>query len=237
MYKSRKKKNMIKLSGIALLAALTVGIGSTSAVIRHQIDLKNEISADTVVVEVDDNQSDWTKPKKVSFKNSGSADVFLRVAYSESWSTAGGADGEKELLSNKMPGSDSDVASKVVSGENWELREDGWYYYKKVLPAGSTTESFMEQVDFSNIDSLEESLKNTYKNAEYEIHFQAEAVQASDEWKVSEEAAAALFDKDISAAVNDGATIIDRDQNEDQWPSNKDTAKIIWSVGTAGGGN
>lgn len=242
MYKSRKKKNMIKLSGIALLAALTVGIGSTSAVIRHQIDLKNEISADTVVVEVeedlaDDNQSDWTKPKKVSFKNSGSADVFLRVAYSESWSTAGGANGEKELLSNKMPGSDSDVASKVVSGENWELREDGWYYYKKVLPAGSTTESFMEQVDFSNIDSLEESLKNTYKNAEYEIHFQAEAVQASDEWKVSEDAAAALFDKDISAAVNDGATIIDRDQKEDQWPSNKDTAKIIWSVGTAGGGN
>ena len=238
MYKSRKKKNMI----IALLAALTVGIGSTSAVIRHQIDLKNEISADTVVVEVeedlaDDNQSDWTKPKKVSFKNSGSADVFLRVAYSESWSTAGGADGEKELLSNKMPGSDSDVASKVVSGENWELREDGWYYYKKVLPAGSTTENFMEKVDFSNIASLEESLKNTYKNAEYEIHFQAEAVQASDEWKVSEEAAAALFDKDISAAVNDGATIIDRDQNEDQWPSNKDTAKIIWSVGTAGGGN
>ena len=131
MYKSRKKKNMIKLSGIALLAALTVGIGSTSAVIRHQIDLKNEISADTVVIEVeedlaDDNQSDWTKPKKVSFKNSGSADVFLRVAYSESWSTAGGADGEKELLSNKMPDSDSDVASKVVSGENWELREDGW---------------------------------------------------------------------------------------------------------------
>ena len=68
MYKSRKKKNMIKLSGIALLAALTVGIGSTSAVIRHQIDLKNEISADTVVIEVeedlaDDNQSDWTKPK------------------------------------------------------------------------------------------------------------------------------------------------------------------------------
>lgn len=176
MYKSRKKKNMIKLSGIALLAALTVGIGSTSAVIRHQIDLKNEISADTVVIEVeedlaDDNQSDWTKPKKVSFKNSGSADVFLRVAYSESWSTAGGADGEKELLSNKMPDSDSDVASKVVSGENWELREDGWYYYKKVLPAGSTTENFMEKVDFSNIESLEESLKNTYKEAEYESIF------------------------------------------------------------------
>ena len=136
-----------------------------------------------------------------------------------------------------MPDSDSDVASKVVSGENWELREDGWYYYKKVLPAGSTTENFMEKVDFSNIESLEESLKNTYKEAEYEIHFQAEAVQASDEWKVSEDAAAALFDKDISAELNDGTTIIDRDQNEDQWPSNKDTAEIIWSDGAAGGGN
>lgn len=238
MYKSRKKKNMIKLSGIALLAALTVGIGSTGAVIRHQVNLKNEISTDTVEVEVeeelkDDNPDDWTKPKKVSFKNPGSADVFLRVTYSETWTAEDGT-----LLSNKMPDESKDVASKIVNSQNWEYNEaDGWYYYKKILPAGSTTESFMEQVDFSNIDSLEESLKNTYKNAEYEIHFQAEAVQASDEWKVSEDAAAALFDKDISAAVNDGATIIDRDQNEDQWPSNKDTAKIIWSVGTAGGGN
>lgn len=238
MYKSRKKKNMIKLSGIALLAALTVGIGSTGAVIRHQVNLKNEISTDTVEVEVeeelkDDNPDDWTKPKKVSFKNPGSADVFLRVTYSETWTA-----GDGTLLSNKMPDESKDVASKIVNSQNWEYNEaDGWYYYKKVLPAGSTTESFMEQVDFSNIDSLEESLKNTYKDAEYEIHFQAEAVQASDEWKVSEDAAAALFDKDISAAVNDGATIIDRDQNEDQWPSNKDTAKIIWSVGTAGGGN
>lgn len=242
MYKSRKKKNMIKLSGIALLAALTVGIGSTSAVVRHQINLKNEISTDTVIVEVkedlkDNDPNDWTKPKKVSFQNPGSADVFLRVAYSESWSTAEGADGEKELLSNKMPDSDNDVASKVIIAENWELGEDGWYYYKKVLPAGSMTEDFMEKVDFSNIENLDESLKTTYKNADYEIHFQAEVVQASDEWKVSEDAVAKLFEQNISATINDGNTTIDKDKNEDQWPSNKDTAEIIWSDGTAGGGN
>lgn len=242
MYKSRKKKNMIKLSGIALLAALTVGIGSTSAVIRHQINLKNEISTDTVIVEVkedlkDNDPNDWTKPKKVSFKNPGSADVFLRVAYSESWSTSGGADGERELLSNKMPGSDSDVASKVIIAENWELGEDGWYYYKKVLPAGGMTTDFMEKVDFSNIESLEESLKNTYKTANYEIHFQAEVVQASDQWKVSEDAVAKLFEQNISATIDDGNITIDKDQNEDKWPSNKGTAEINWSDGTAGGGN
>lgn len=242
MYKSRKKKNMIKLSGIALLAALTVGIGSTSAVIRHQINLKNEISTDTVIVEVeedlkDENPNDNVKPKMVKFENSGSADVFLRVAYSEAWSTAEGADGEKELLSNKMPDSDRDVASKVIIAENWELGEDGWYYYKKVLPANGTTENFMENVDFFNIENLEEPLKNTYKDAEYEIHFQAEAVQASDQWKVSEDAVTTLFGKDISATVNDGNTTIDKNKNEDQWPSNKGTATIIWSDGTAGGGN
>ena len=143
----------------------------------------------------------------------------------------------KNFSPNKMPGSDSDVASKVVSAENWELREDGWYYYKKVLPANGTTENFMENVDFSNIKNLEEPLKNTYKDAEYEIQFQAEAVQASDQWKVSEDAVTTLFGKDISATVNDGTITIDRDQNEDQWPSNKDTAEIIWSDGTAGGGN
>ncbi len=242
MYKSRKKKNMIKLSGIALLAALTVGIGSTSAVIRHQINLKNEISTDTVIVEVeedlkDENPNDNVKPKMVKFENSGSAGVFLRVAYSEAWSTAEGADGEKELLSNKMPDSDRDVASKVIIAENWELGEDGWYYYKKVLPAGSMTEDFMEKVDFSNIENLDESLKTTYKNADYEIHFQAEVVQASDEWKVSEDAVAKLFEQNISATINDGNTTIDKNKNEDQWPSNKGTATIIWSDGTAGGGN
>lgn len=241
MYKSRKKKNMIKLSGIALLAALTVGIGSTSAVIRHQINLKNEISTDTVIVEVeedlkDENPNDNVKPKKVRFENSGSADVFLRVAYSEAWSTAEGADGEKELLSNKMPDRDSDVASKVIIAENWELGEDGWYYYKKVLPAGGMTTDFMEKVDFSNIDDLEEPLKSTYKKANYEIHFQAEVVQASDQWNVSEDAVAQLFKQNISAKVNETITI-DKGENEDQWPSNKDTARIIWSDGTAGGGN
>ena len=95
----------------------------------------------------------------------------------------------------------------------------------------------MENVDFFNIENLEEPLKNTYKDAEYEIHFQAEAVQASDQWKVSEDAVTTLFGKDISATVNDGNTTIDKNKNEDQWPSNKGTATIIWSDGTAGGGN
>ena len=125
----------------------------------------------------------------------------------------------------------------MIIAENWELGEDGWYYYKKVLPAGSMTEDFMEKVDFSNIENLDESLKTTYKNADYEIHFQAEVVQASDEWKVSEDAVAKLFEQNISATINDGNTTIDKNKNEDQWPSNKGTATIIWSDGTAGGGN
>ena len=102
-----------------------------------------------------------------------------------------------------MPDGKSDVASKVISNVNWEPGEDGWYYYKKVLPAGSTTENFMESVDFSKINTLEEALKSTYTNAEYEIHFQAEVVQASDEWKVSEDAVAKLFEQNISATIND----------------------------------
>lgn len=239
MYKSRKKKNMIKLSGIALLAALTVGIGSTSAVIRHQINLKNEISTDTVVVEVeedlqDEDSNDSVKPKKVSFKNSGSADVFLRVAYSETWTAEDGT-----LLSNKMPDKiDEDVASKIINFNEWQYNPgDGWYYYKKVLPSNSTTSEVMTSVDFSGINKLEETLKDIYTKANYKIHFQAEVVQASDEWKVSEDAVAKLFEQNISATINGGDTTIDKDKDEEQWPSNKDTAEIIWSDGTVGGGN
>ena len=43
---------MVKLTGIALLAALTAGIGGTAAVIRHQVNMRNEIATPTVEVSV-----------------------------------------------------------------------------------------------------------------------------------------------------------------------------------------
>ena len=72
MYKSRKRKNAVKLTGIALLAAFTVGIGSTGAVIRHRIEMTNKIATPTVEITIgedfeDDSPEDGVKQKTVTF--------------------------------------------------------------------------------------------------------------------------------------------------------------------------
>ena len=143
MYKSRAKKSMVKLTGIALLAALTAGIGGTAAVIRHQVNMRNEIATPTVEVSVNENlDGDLTggdKPKEVKFTNNGTADIFLRVSYAESWKLDAGG-GTEELLNNYDEEGQIPVVTKqnspegFLSGADW-VYIDGGDYYTKSLPA------------------------------------------------------------------------------------------------------
>lgn len=231
MYKSRKRKNAVKLTGIALLAALTVGIGSTGAVIRHRIEVTNKIATPTVEITIgedfeDDSPEDGVKQKTVTFTNNGNADVFLRVACAETWENEGAllANSQKALNEENE---DADIVTKIpfFPESEWEYI-DGWYYYKKVLPANKTTEPVLNSVDFSGIESKVGELAEAYQNANYNLHFQTEAVQASDELKVSKDAAKELFDKGIKP-MNGGTEITD----DETWQQNKETAEIQWTEG------
>lgn len=230
MLKSRKKANAVKLSGIALLAVAVAGIGGTGAVIQHRLAVKNTLKTPTVEVSIDDivGKTDGSKKQKeVSFKNQGTADVFIRVAYAEKW------ENENELLSSQNPDG-YDVAKKfndsqiensmeeMFPGDEWTLGNDGWYYYRHVLKAandGDTdqTKPLLTAVDFSNISSQE----SEYNGADYELHFQVEAVQASDDYELNVEAVDTVFGSEVRL----------NETQPDNWETDKYTSQLEWVEG------
>lgn len=230
MLKSRKKANAVKLSGIALLAVAVAGIGGTGAVIQHRLAVKNTLKTPTVEVSIDDivGKTDGSKKQKeVSFKNQGTADVFIRVAYAEKWEND-----ENELLSSQNPDG-HDVAKKfndsqiensmeeMFPRDEWTLGNDGWYYYRHVLKAandGDTdqTKPLLTAVDFSNISSQE----SEYNGADYELHFQVEAVQASDDYDLNKTAVTTVFGNEVGLGTQPS-----------DWATNKYGSQIEWVEG------
>ena len=220
---SKLSKNYIKLAGVTLMAVLALGIGGTGASIRHKMALKNEVRTPTVEVTTNEtmgNVRNGRKQKEVSFKNEGTADVFLRIAYAETWIYSdSSAEGKEEILlpNRNIPGDDDSIVAKDWQSpwkDYWFDGGDGWYYYKKVLKAGQETDEILRSVTFrSNYDD------SRYASAEYQLHFQVEAVQASDELTVSRDAVKEVFDKTI--AVSD----------EKNWPGNKYSTTIEWEGG------
>lgn len=232
MLKSRKKANAVKLSGIALLAVAVAGIGGTGAVIQHRLAVKNTLKTPTVEVSIDDivGKTDGSKKQKeVSFKNQGTADVFIRVAYAEKWEND-----ENELLSSQNPDG-HDVAKKFNDSQiensmenmfpegEWTLGNDGWYYYRHVLKAANDadtadeTKPLLTAVDFSDVASED----SEYYNADYELHFQVEAVQASDDYELNVEAVDTVFGSGVS---------LDDTQPAD-WETNKYGSQLTWEGG------
>lgn len=229
MLKSRKKANAVKLSGIALLAVAVAGIGGTGAVIQHRLAVKNTLKTPTVEVSIDDEVGEINGSKKqkvVSFENQGTADVFIRVAYAEQW------ENENELLSSQNPDG-HDVAKKfndsqiensmeeMFPRDEWTLGNDGWYYYRHVLKAandGDTdqTKPLLTAVDFSNISSQE----SEYNGADYELHFQVEAVQASDDYELNKEAVTTVFGNEVGLGTQPAS-----------WETDKYGSQLTWEGG------
>lgn len=232
MLKNRKKANAVKLSGIALLAVAVSGIGGTGAVIQHRLAVKNTLKTPTVEVGIIDTVGGkgTRKQKEVSFKNEGTADAFIRVAYAEQWEQG------KELLSSQdADGKDlvdkfngekfNDSMAEMFSKDLWTLGSDGWYYYNHVLKAGTSTDTLLTAVDFSDFAGengviTDESLQK-YQNADYELHFQVEAVQASDDYELNVEAVDTVFGSEVRL----------NETQPDNWETNKYTSQLEWVEG------
>ena len=220
-------RNYIKITGVTLMAVLALGIGGTGAAVRHRMALKNEVRTPTVEVTTNEtignvDRYSGKKQKEVVFENTGTADVFLRIAYAETWiyteSLSGGKDEQIILPNRSETGNDDSIVSKEWDSEwsqHWYDGGDGWYYYKKILKANEKTDKILKSVTFNDTDNYPDS---RYADAEYQLHFQVEAVQASDELQVSKDAVKELFDKSISI-------------DENGWPGNKYTTTVLWEGG------
>ncbi len=123
--------------------------------------------------------------------------MFLRVAYSETWTDKNGM-----ILPNQAVKERRDTGSCGNAQWDWDgwkaNPDDAWDYYSQVLPGSKSgkaeaqrkTNQVVNGVDFVSFDELADT---RYQDAKYEIHFVMEIVQASDDWKVSQDAVKEMF--------------------------------------------
>ena len=201
------KKNIWKrFLPIALLLVVLAAVGVTGATIVHKVSLENPIKTPKVEGTIEEEPSGTTK--NTQFKNTGEADVFLRVAYADSWSYT--VEGETQLLPNEAQKKDGTGTMTVAEPNwnetnNWSLGKDGWLYYKKVLKVGETTPKIVEAVSFKDSATLDTLVDAAaYKNGKYELHFTMEVVQASDEIQVSEDAIRTLWGSEYTPTLTEG---------------------------------
>ncbi len=259
-----KKSILKKYLPTGLLLAAAAAIGITGATVLHNMTLENPIKTPPVDITIEEKLGD-NGTKEARFINNGEADAFLRVTYSEGWVYIDEKE-NKEILKNeamvldnegKETGEKIKVAVPQVDLTNWyKDAATGWYYYKKILPGkravpGDTddqesmrsTPNFTTEVKFNYTDSAGNEIVDAekYKNAEYQLHFTVEVVQASDEVKVSEDAVQQLFKKDIvledaATRTTDDGRILWETESKDGVISKYD-ATVTWSDITGTGGS
>lgn len=177
----------------AILMAAAMAVGVTSATVIHKLTMENPVKTPTVEGYIPETMD----PKQAQFQNDGEADVFLRVAYSETWTDKNGMILPNQAI--KKDGTRVAVAKPIWNWEGWTANpDDGWYYYSQVLPGSKSgkaeaqrkTNQVVNGVDFVSFDKLADT---RYQDAKYEIHFVMEIVQASDDWEVSQDAVEEMF--------------------------------------------
>ena len=196
-----RRKTRVGYALTGILALILIGAASFGAVWAwntHTATQDNQLESRTVSATIQEDFPNTTvtagdtKTKSVTVENTGTAAAFVRVCVAEYWTT------DKEQL----------IGATGVT-KNWSTAwnddftlYDGWYYYKKVLPAGGSVQ-VLDSVTFPA------SVPN---GASYHLDFQVETVQVSSDNAVNTNATKTLFGRTgtvggmttLHGAVTDG---------------------------------
>ena len=152
-----KKKPLIGLLAIALIGA----VGVTYALFTNVETLHNYFGTKYYHVEVTEefeSPENWlpgtTTDKKVYAENTGEVEALVRIKYEEKWVAENG-----EELPLKQ-GENVAAIINFVNEEDWEQKDDGYYYYNKLLNPGEKTTTFIDSVTFN------EKIKTDYECVE-----------------------------------------------------------------------
>lgn len=151
---NRKNKRIsqfgILLIILTVLAAL-ISVSVFAAYLRNSNEVKNTFKpADSVVPEIVET-FDGSVKKDVSFKV-GDTDypVYVRAAIVITWQNEAG------IVYFSQPNLNTDYTISLNS-TNWELRDDGFYYYKTSVPSGGQTSNLInvcEQIGDAPVDGF-----------------------------------------------------------------------------------
>lgn len=160
---------ILVLTGMVLVCGIVLAAWNVSEYAENLISMssyKNFIQENYVRPEhVDPGQK---VIKEVSIKNEGDVDSFVRVKVETMFGSQDGSGNfqeEKEL--------NPELIEIHYNTDFWTLEDDGYWYYKEVLPAGEATQKPLMDHYY-----LSEKADNRYKNKEARIVINLESIQA-----------------------------------------------------------
>lgn len=118
----RKKTILKRMLPVLMLGVLSVMIGVTGATVFHTMQLENPIKTPPVEGKIEEDIEGNAKNAK--FTNDGEADVFLRVAYTETWLASDG----KTILPNRTKDKSGNMIAPAIP--NWD-RGTSWDWSKE----------------------------------------------------------------------------------------------------------
>lgn len=135
--KKLNKKSLVLLVCVALL--LTCAVGSTVAYLKDKTDsITNTFTPGTVTTTIDEN-FDGTTKSDVKIKNTGSVAVYVRAVVVGNWCDANG---------NVVAPWTDNISYNTT---NW-TQVGGYWYYKGVLNAGTSTPNLFASYTYTNAD-------------------------------------------------------------------------------------
>lgn len=176
-----RRKTRVGYALTGILALILIGAASFGAVWAwntHTARQDNQLESRTVSATIEESFPDktvtagGTKAKSVTVENTGTAAAFVRVCVAEYWTT-----NTEQLIGA------TGVKQNWASAWSDFTLHDGWYYYKKVLPAGGSVQ-VLESVTFP---------ASVPDGASYHLDFQVETVQVSSDNAVNKNATKTLF--------------------------------------------
>ena len=157
---SLKKKRTLAIAGVSVLCLVVVG---TIAFNQDSIFFNNlfKLADDNVeFVETFDSPDDWQPCQEIDktavARNKNTTPRYVRMKINEYWRTKNSQTPASDHETSDLPLTWDDSGTTknyaIINTQNddkWELKRDGWYYYKTTLAQNESTLSLLKSVTFN----------------------------------------------------------------------------------------
>jgi len=155
---NNKKTLIFAVAAVAVLGiAGTVAYNTDTMVFNNLFHLGDDASEFSDTFE---SPSSWTPctttPKTAIATNKSNSNRYVRMKINQYWRTANTTTPETDYTTTDLPltwTDGDDVKSYAIinmqNTDKWELKADGWYYYKTPLAANQSTDSLLQSVTFN----------------------------------------------------------------------------------------
>ncbi len=182
--------------GILGIIGSTIAFNSDFTIFSNLFHTKDHVATN---IEDFTPPTDWITceevPKTLVTRNDSNHDIYVRLAYDEFWKASNGT--------TNLPLVKDGIRLANISFQNqndWELKADGWYYFKQALAPGESTTSLFRAVTLDCSASLGgdnvctetptgivcEKPADPYENSQYHLKITVQTTENEDGFPESE---------------------------------------------------